>query len=364
MKKTLSFGFLLSSALIIAALFLQHCKKDPSADQNNTNNTSGTSSYSDINNTYGFGIFNKLKGIWDGPVSSTTSLGNFSEWIVDFRPISENQISEKSELDTANNIYMSYFIAKYNNEYRVCFRNGGSWSGQTRVSYFLADSVYESATQSFYRFAEIIKKEKRAYTEVIFRNDSLLMKSYTNKYNTLTTATIHMSWTAKLKDTTSCQAAVTNFNFPKKTLTKDFTTTFTGQAEAVYYTFSSGDPYPEAQQPYLGQATINFTYSGSYTPVSTNKVFVMITTQPLISGVTINSANMIYRSRYVVLSATHQSFVFSSMHPGTYYLYALYDADGNGAYSSGDWASTTNTTFTLPNAGTATATTQINYTIP
>jgi hypothetical protein len=39
---------------------------------------------------------------------------------------------------------MSFFIAKYNNEYRVCFRNGGSFGGQTRVSYFLADSVSET----------------------------------------------------------------------------------------------------------------------------------------------------------------------------------------------------------------------------
>jgi len=36
-----------------------------------------------------------------------------------------------------------------------------------------------------------------------------------------------MTWTAKLQDTTSCQAAVAHFDFPKKTLTKDFSTTFT-----------------------------------------------------------------------------------------------------------------------------------------
>ena len=73
---------------------------------------------------------------------------------------------------------------------------------------------------------------------------------------------------------------------------------------------------------------------------------------------------MKYRSRYVILSATDQNFDFNYMHPGTYYIYALYDADGNNYFSSGDWTSTTNTTFTLGALATQTATTQINFTIP
>jgi hypothetical protein len=42
----------------------------------------------------------------------------------------------------------------------------------------------------------------------------------------------------------------------------------------------------------------------------------------------------------------------------------MYDTDGNNTFSSGDWVSTTNTTFSLPSQGTTTATTQINFTIP
>ena len=354
MKKTITFGLLIITGIFLFTFSLQ-CRKDhPPAENPLTK----------IENTLGFGLLDKVKGIWNGPVTSSTPLGGYPEWIVDFRPISENQISAKNELDTLNSIHMSYFVAKYNNEYRVCFRNGGSFGGQTRVSYFLADSVSETTSQSYYRFAEIIKGSSRAFTEVIFRNDSLIMKSYTNHYNTLTTPTLHMTWNAKLQDATSCQAAVTNFAFPKKTLTKDFSTTFTGQTEAVYYSIGGGDPYTETDQPYLGQATINYTYLGTYTPNTSNKVFLIITTQQLISGFTINAANLKYRSRYVILAANDNSFVFNYMHPGTYYLYALYDADGNNTFSSGDWVSTTNTTFTLPNHGTTTSTTQINFTIP
>ena len=357
MKKSLISGLMI---LLLAI----GCDKDKKTDDPIPPVNPPTNPLTDINNTLGFGLLSKIKGIWNGPVTSSTPLGGYPEWIVDFRPISENQISAKNELDTMNDIHMSYFIAKYNNQYRVCFRNGGSFGGQTRVSYFLADSVSETPSQSYYRFAEILKGRSRAYTEVIFRNDSLIKKSYTNKYNTLTAPSLHMTWTAKLQDTTACQTAVANFNFPKKTLTKDFSTTFTGQTETVYYSIGGGDPYTESQQPYLGQATINYTYAGTSTPNASKKTFLLITTQPLISGFTINTGNLKYRSRYVILSATDQSFIFNYMHPGTYYLYAMYDADGNNTFSSGDWVSTTNTTFTLANQGTTTATTQINFTIP
>jgi hypothetical protein len=67
-----------------------------------------------VEDVYGFGILEKVRGIWNGPVSSTTALGGFNEWIVDFRPIAENHISAKNELDKDNDIFMSFFVTKYN----------------------------------------------------------------------------------------------------------------------------------------------------------------------------------------------------------------------------------------------------------
>lgn len=316
-----------------------------------------------IQHTFGYGILDKLKGIWNGPVTSSTGLGSYPEWIVDFRPISASQISAKNELDTLNDIHLSFFISKYKNEYRVCFRNGGSFGGLKRVSYFMADSVYESSARSYYRFSEAIKGKVRAYTTVEFKNDSLIMTSFTNKFNTLSTVTQHMKWSAKLQDATSCQTAVSNFGFPQKVLAKDFSTAFGSDPEAVYYTLAA-DPYAENLQPYLGQTTINYTFTGGFTPDPAKKVFLMITTQPIISGFIPNTANLKYRSRYVILNANDNSFVFNYMHPGTYYLYALYDNDGNLTFSSGDRTSTANTTFILGNQGTTSATASINFVIP
>ncbi|MBA3705717.1 MAG: hypothetical protein H0W84_07385, partial [Bacteroidetes bacterium] len=340
------------------------CKDKKDEENPSVTNPSSTA---DVNNTYGYNVLKKLKGIWNGPVTSTTSLGGYPEWIVDFRPNSENQISAKNELDTLNDIFMSFFIVKYNDKYKVAFRNGGSFGGMKRVSYFLADSVHENGANSFYRFSEIIKGKNRAYTEVIFKPDSLYIKSYTNKYNSQTTSTPHMVWSAKLEDTSSCQPAVSNFNFPKKSETKDFSSILIGQPEAVYYATSgipAGDPYPENTQPYLGKTTATYSFASMYTVDPTKKVLLIITTQPLFSGFVFNIANLKYRSRYVILSSSSTSFVFNNMHPGTYYYYVLYDNDGNNTFNTGDWVSTANTTFTLAALATTAVNTQINFTIP
>ncbi len=350
-------------ALVLLAL-LAGCKSKKGKEQEETpTTTTGAVTPADIENTLGYGVLKKLKGIWNGPVTSNTPLGNYPEWIVDFRPISESQISSKNELDTLNDIHMSFFIALYNNQYKVIFRNGGSFAGMKRVSYFMADSVKENTGYSYYRFVEILKGKNRAYTEVVFSNDSLYIRSATNKKNTQTTSTSHMAWSAKLQDSTSCQAAVTNFSFPKKVMTKNFSTTFEGQQEAVYYSLSS-DVYPESDQPYLGQTTAGYSFLSTYTPTPTKKVFLIVTTQPLFSGFTFNAANLKYRSRYVILAANDLDFVFNYMHPGIYYYYAMYDADGNNTINTGDWVSLSNTTFTLNATGTTSVSTQINFTIP
>ncbi len=354
-------------AIVILLAILPSCKSCKDKKSEEETPTEVPDGGPSVENTLGFGVLSKVNGIWDGPVSSTTGLGSYPQWIVDFRPISENQVSAKNELDSLNDIFMSFFIVKHNNSYKVAFRNGGSFVGMKRSSYMLADSVSETASQSFYRFSEVVQGKKRAYSEVIRKGDSLILKSYTNKTNTLPSSVPHMAWRAQLKDSTSTAPAITNFAFPKKTLTKDFTSTFVGQTESIYYAPSgipAGDPYPETAQPYLGQTTVNYSYDASHVPNNSKKVFIIIMTQPLFSGPIPNLVNLKYRSRYVILAANDTSFLFNYMHPGTYYVYALYDTDGNNAPNSGDWLSTANTSFTLNALGTTIVNPQINFTIP
>ena len=340
--------------LCAGVIFFSSCKKEH--DTNHVDNPDDTT-------LVGFSVLAKLPGIWNGPVTSTTALGGYAEWIVDFRPISENQVSAKNELDNLNDIHLSFFTAKYNSKNRLVFRNGGGFAGQKRVSYFMCDSSAQIGSKTYYRFSELIKGKSRAYTELVFRADSLLMKTYTNKYNTLSQPELHMTWAAKLQDITTAQSAIAQFQFPKETITKDFSTTFNGQTEAIYYTLAS-DPYPENQQPYLGQTSVQFTFAPTLTVDNTKNVFIIITTQPLINGFSLNQANMKFRSRYVRIASSEGQFVFNYMHPGSYYVYALYDKDGNNTFSSGDYVSTTNTSFSLASQGTSTTNVQMNFELP
>lgn len=363
MKTSFRIPLLLS---IFISLFVTSCK-----DKNDSDETSpppiGTTGIDASTSVVGYSILSHLPGIWNGPVSSSTPLGGFPEWIVDMRPVSGAQVSAKNELDSVNNILMSFFIVKHAGAYKMAFRNGGAFAGSQRIAYAVIDSVSETTNNYFYRFSDFKAGKNRVYTNVLFKDDSLILHVYTNVYNSLPNAQTHMLWKAKLQDNTGAQAAITAFSFPQKQMVKDFSTTFDGRTEAIYYSTAdlAIDPYNESSQPYLGQTTVNVSFDGSHIPDPAKKIFLMITTQPLFSGFTFIPAQLKYRSRYVFLASTDNSFTFNYMHPGSYYLYSLYDANGDGTFSSGDWMSSNLTnTFSLSALGTQNVNTLIDFTIP
>lgn len=317
------------SIFICLILFIASCKKDE--------NCTDPCELNVQTEVQGFGLLERIQGIWNGPVSSPTALGSFPEWIVDFRAVSSSQIAAKNELDSVNDIFMSFFIAEFDCSYKLVFRNGGSFAGLQRISYMVIDSVYENQNQAFYRFVDPVAGAERVYTDINFSNDSLIMHTYTNVYNTLNQVTTHMLWQAQLSDLTSAQEAQTHFNFPQKALTRDFTHTFDGLQEAVFYTISS-DPFPDSEQPYLGSANITVNINNPSVPDPSKKVLIIISTQPLFNGFIFNQNQLKYRSRYVLMNAaTQASFNFDLMHPGSYCLNAVYDNNGDSNFSSGDF---------------------------
>jgi hypothetical protein len=349
--------------LCTLSLVLFSCKRDKEEEEiPQTTPPPALNANTDVK---GYGMLSKLSGIWSGPLTSTTSLGSFPEWIVDMRPISASQISSKSELDSLNDIFMSFFLALHNNEYRIAFRNGGGFAGNTRTSFLWCDSVSESGSSSYYRFVDFIQGKARSWVSLLFRNDSLYFRTYTNRYNTVSPAQLHMSWDAKRSDTTTAQAAISHFGYPQKVLAKDLTNAFSGMTESIMYN-TMNDPYPETAQPYLGKTTVNISYSGSLTIAPGTQSFVMFTTQPLFSGLSFQSNNLKFRTRYIILPVDDNAYTFTYMHPGTYYAYVLHDADGNGNFSSGDHLNSplSQTTFTLGALGQETVNISVNFTIP
>jgi hypothetical protein len=353
------FGTFIFCGIILFAFI--SCKHDHADETPATPNAGPITASTDVT---GYGILSHLPGIWNGPVNSTTALGSYPEWIVDFRPVSAAQVSSKSELDSVNTILLGFFIVKHGNAYKMALRNGGGFAGMQRIAYAVIDSVSELTNHYFYRFSDFRAGANRVYTTILFKDDSLIMQVYTNVYNTLNHPALHMEWKAKLQDSTSAQNAIAHFTFPQKQMVQDFSTTFDSRPEAIYYDLTS-DPYNEAAQPYLGKTTVNINFDATYTPDPNKKVFLIITTQPLFSGFTFNPAQLKYRSRYVFLASTDNSYTFNYMHPGSYYLYTLYDANGDGTFSSGDWMSSNlSNTFTLAATGTTAVNTTIDFTIP
>ena len=340
-------------------------KKDDGSCVYSNNPTNPNPPIDNSANVKGYSILEKLSGIWTGPVASPTALGSFPEWIVDFRPISPSQISAKNELDSINDIFMSFFICKYNNEYQVAFRNGGGFAGNVRNSYMLIDSVNVTSSFAFYRFVDPISGGTRVYTDVTFKQDSLIMHTFTNQFNSLSQPTTHMKWTANLRDNTSAQDAISMFNYPQKELTKDFSTTFEGLTETVFYS-AALDPYPENEQPYLGVTNVNFSVTNPSVITPSTKVLLSITTQPMFNGFVFDPASLNFRSRYVLTDAASVgAFKFNYMHPGDYYLNAIYDSNGDGQFSSGDYMNSSfDVPFTLNALGTSTPNVTIDFLIP
>ena len=346
---------------VLLLLSIAACKEDKKPDNGTPNEKPGE--LTESTPVKGYTLFNHINGIWSGSVTSSTAIGNFPEYTADYRPISASQVSAKNELDKNNDLFMSFFITWHCNEYKMAFRNGGYFSGMQRISYMVIDSVSESGSNAFYRFTDFKAGTTRAYADLLFRGDSLYMKVYTNKNNTLSSAVMHFVWNAGRQDATAANAVVAAFSYPKKTLVKDLCKSFDGKTESIFYS-AAQDVYAETAQPYLGKTRVNVSLSNT-ADTAGKKVFLIVTTQPLFNGVTPQLQNLKYKSRYVIMNASDPSFTFNYMHPGTYYVYGLFDKDNNGTFSTGDYTVyPLNTTLTLGDKGDQTVNLNLNFQIP
>lgn len=347
--------------LLVSSLFFS-CKRDNQEELEAPVEDDGINASTSVK---GYGLLAKVNGIWSGDVASTTALGNFQDWAMDIRPMSASQCGGKSELDTINDIFMSFFIVKFNNEYRLAFRNGGGFGGQQRISYQMCDSVYESPTECFYRFSDFVAGRNRVYADFTFRNDSMNLKVFTSVYNTASPAVIHMHWQAKKLDSLEYLDAQGTHSFPQKQMTKDFSSSFATLTESMFFNISS-DIYKETDHPYVGETNINITYSSSLTLNPGSKSFVIFTTQPLFSGFTYMPQNLKFRTRYVILDGNDLDYKFTLMHPDTYHAYVIHDANGDGQIGSGDYINSplSPINFTLAPDGVSNVNVLVNFTIP
>jgi len=310
---------------------------------------------------FGFKFLSQIPGLWSGPVTSETPAGNFDNWYVDFRPVSESQVSQFSLLDTNTVNNISFFIVKHNGKLKVAMRTEGCFNNQCCITYEVMDSVSEPT--GYYRFSDFVKGTKRAYTEFIF-NDSLVMKVYTNKFNTVTTLEPHSVWIAKLGSKSNITASVAHFNYPQPVMTRDFSDAFNNMAESIFYTFEN-DPYKSIDQPYVGAATVNISIDSSLPTDTGNKILLLFTTEPLFCCDVYTPENLKYISKSVLLSVATTSYQVKNVHPGNYYLYAFIDRNNDNQYLSGDYMNSNfSNMFTVTEKQNITVNTVIDFVIP
>lgn len=232
----------LSLLSVICVLFTQFIVPETIKDQN------------EINDVLGFGILNRLPGLWNGPVTSSTPAGSFPDWYVDFRPVSPGQISQFSMLDSHTVNIISFFIVKHDNQLKVSMRTEGCFDHECCVTYEIIDSVNEDA--GYYRFSDFQSGTKRVFTEFTFKEDEFIMEVYTNKFNKVKKLQLHTRWKAKLGDRKAASEAIAHFNFPQPVMIKDFSDVFKNMTESIYFS-TENDPYSSSSQPYVGNVTVN-----------------------------------------------------------------------------------------------------------
>lgn len=310
----------------------------------------------------GFGFLSRIPGIWHGPVTSTTSAGSFSEWYVDFRPVSASQISQYSNLDSQTVNNMSFFVVQHQGELKIAMRTEGCFNQSCCVTYEVMDSVNEK--EGYYRFSDFCGGASRAATSFVFRNDSMIMEVYTSKFNKEKTPVLHSRWLAVHGDKNSANNASSKYKYPQALMVRDFSHVFDSLTESIYFVFES-DPYPTSEQPGKGKASIKIDIDKSLKLDKNAEIFVLLTTQSIFDGLKLKPDYHSYYSRYIYLSAETNRITLCNVHPGTYYLYAFADTNGDKLHLSGEYMSSAiNNVITINHKTTIEAKVVIDLVIP
>ncbi len=316
----------------------------------------------DSNNVMGFGILNRLPGLWNGPVFSSTPAGSFDNWYIDFRPVSASQVSQFSMLDSQTVNITSFFIVKYNNTLKVAMRTEGCFAQKCCVTYEVIDSVNEAS--GYYRFVDFVSGKKRAYSEFIFTGDNMLMKVYTNKFNKEKMPQLHSQFEAKRADSTSSFDAIKKFNYPQPIMVKDFSDAFKNLKESIFFDLSN-DPYNSSSQPYTGSVTVKIAVDSTLIIKNSDELCILLTTESLFQGIKYIPENMKFLSKYVYLPAGTKTFTITNVHPGKYYLYSYNDINNDKHHLSGDYMSSdVNNTIIVSAEKNTETNTIIDFVIP
>jgi len=293
---------------------------------------------SNNNEIKGYQLLTNLKGHWVG--SNETAFGFFDWFAFDFRPISSSHLHSIYEGGTNQNIITSIFIADFEGNQQIMARNGGWLGNQYRATYFVLDIADDNGSSKYYRLVDAIGKEKRAYMEFRFENDTLHFDAYKDNSGSLNEPIHHMGFKGANYNPSFSQTATDLFDYPKMVSEVDLENKFINliDSNSALFLEEVEDPFPKSQHGYLSDLKINILRDNS---IINDKLLLYISKEPIVddnSQVDFeNLNNKVIRTVDVQANETYYTTTY--LHPDNYYITAFTDKDNNFYPSQGDISS-------------------------
>ena len=302
-------------------------------------------------NIKGFELLNDLKGHWIG--TNETAFGFYDWFAFDFRPISASHLHSIYEGATDQNIITSVFIADFKGKQQVMARNGGWLGRQYRTTYFVLDKATDNGNSKYYRLVDAVGKEKRAYMEFRFENDTLYFDAYKDNSGNLDEPVHHMGFKGTNVNPNYTQMAVDLFDFPQKVSEIDLIVQLEDliDPDSALFLTEEDDPFPKSQHNHLSDLKIVINRENS---IAGEELMLYISKKQIVDDtgqVDLDNLNG-QLIRTIDIRANESFYTATYLHPDTYFITAFRDKDGNQYPSSGDVSSVSTATDVFPDSNT------------
>lgn len=305
----------------------------------------------------GFEMLEYMQGHW---VGSMNLMGQDWDWMAfDYRAISPSHVHGIFEGGTIGNLFTSFFLTNFKGKRTIMARNGGLLNGIYRTSYFVLDEVKYGKDWAYYRLVDAYGGKDIMWMELTFYGNTLEFNSYTSRFG-LTEPKPHFAFKGTRRHPSLASAAAKAHGFPKRVVEFDLSKGLpkphwakeVPQTSASYISQDktktllelakeSRDPVRIDHIPYLSQLTV----SVDRTDATQGKNLHMYLSK---EALTDKRGKFITQGGYVradlldslllfpEVSAKHDRFTFTYLHPGTYFLTVVADMDADGYPSPGD----------------------------
>ena len=308
-------------------------------------------------NQQGFELLTDMQGHW---VGSLKLMGQDWDWFAfDYRAIGPAHVHGIFEGGTIGNLFTSFFVTEFKGTRTIMARNGGLLNGIYRTSYFVLDEVRIRRGQRYYRLVDAYGGKGIMWMELTFSGDRLEFNSYTSRFG-LKAPKLHMAFKAKRTQPELAAQAAKAVGFPKNVIEFDFSKGLPkpewGEdiplTSASYIWQEPGkslielaklakDPYRIDHMPHVGQLSVEVK---RHPTIAGKKLHMYLSSKALTDA----QGNFITRYGYVreellntllhfpEISGKQDSFTFTYLHPGDYFLTVVADMDADGFPSPED----------------------------